>query len=92
MSLLRLTLIAVLTASTLIASPVFAKPNNGAFNRSSDAAKMQLASDCRNFKERLAIEEADADSKSGTPEAKGPEESANAIFTAAQKRGCSWAQ
>ena len=75
-----------------IASPtvVSAKPNNGSYNKSSEAFKRQT--DCMTFKELLKSAEAEADKRVGTKGAERYAKEADKWWAVGERLGCSWAK
>lgn len=89
MSILR-TVLTVLVAMPLLAQPAFAEKNNGAFARSSDAAKMKMMT-CQVLKSELDRNEREADRHSGTKEAAPYSKAADDAYELGHITGCSWA-
>lgn len=84
-----LILVAVLLAA-VAAEPAFARPNDGRFQKSAEGAK-QRATYCDLLKGMLASDEAEADKRAGTKEAKKYADAADKTWAAGVREGCSWA-
>lgn len=82
-----LALVAVALIATTTISPTFAKPNDGRYQRSLEAAKKSFCSD---LKLALTAVEKAADDRSGTKEAKPYADEADRLWAQGERAGCSW--
>ncbi len=86
-------LVASLAATSI--TPTFAKPNNGAYAKSSEAfrkkAEAARQSFCDDVKTALDNMELAADIRAGTKEAKPYADEADALWAQGERAGCSWA-
>jgi hypothetical protein len=82
---LILVAVAVLAATSI--SPSFAKPNDGRYQKSLEAARKSFCSD---LKLALDTVEKAADDRSGTKEAKPYAEEADKLWAQGERAGCSW--
>jgi hypothetical protein len=92
MSISRLSVAVLVLASSLSAGPAFAEKNNGAYNRSTDAARTRAgAIHCSDLKDFMDANEKSADRLSGTKAAKKYSDAADETYRDAHQFGCSWA-
>jgi hypothetical protein len=85
-------LIVLLVLPAAFPATALAKPNTGAFNKSSEGFKKQLASDfCMIYHDELKDAEAAADKNAGTPKAAKYAKQADQAWQKGVQYGCSWA-
>ncbi|MEO6014218.1 MAG: hypothetical protein ABIQ30_11630 [Devosia sp.] len=81
-------LIVIAVAGAIPADPAFAKPNNGAFQNSSEGNKATRAKRCSNIKHNLEMAEKAADAKAGTPAAQPYSDLADQYWAQGVQFGC----
>ena len=86
------TIFLITIALASLATSAFASPNDHRFQKSAEGMKKQLPTVCAQLKTDLAVQEGLADERAGTKDAQPFAEAADAIWAAAEKAGCSWAQ
>lgn len=87
MSLPRISaLLALVAISAALASPTLAAKNDARFQKSAEAHKAF----CADIKLALDTEEAAADKRGGTKDAKPYAEEADRLWAQGQRAGCSW--
>ena len=86
-SVALLVVIAVAGAITA-AAPAFAKPNNGAYQNSSEGNKAARAKKCSSVKHHLDMAEKAAEAKAGTPAAQPYSDLADQYWAQGVSLGC----
>jgi hypothetical protein len=87
---LAILVVAAIAATSI--TPTFAKPNTGAYQKSSEAFKQRLYDEyCAGVKGDLDHAEAEADKRAGTKAAEPWSKAADAAWKMGHEAGCGWA-